>query len=165
MATPTTLPSTFTAGAVLTAAQMNSMRGAFRILQVVQMTSSTFTQGDTTTYTATGLTQAITPSATTSKILVVANVNGCVKGAEQANNSVNLRIARGGTGIYDIGPVNNTGTALLLVVSASLIYLDSPSTTSATTYAVQQKNSVAFSTTGVQYNSATSSLTLFEISA
>lgn len=165
MATPTTLPSSFTAGSVLTAATMNNLRGAFRVLQVSSMTYSTQVLNNTTTYGTTGLTLAITPSATTSKILVVANVNGVVKGAEDASNAVNLRVTRGGTGVYDIGPTNSTNSAILLVLSASLIYLDSPSTTSATTYAIEQKNSRAGSTTGVQYNSATSSLTLFEISA
>ena len=40
MATPTTLPASFTAGQVLTAAQMNDLRGAFRVLQVVQATKA-----------------------------------------------------------------------------------------------------------------------------
>lgn len=165
MATPTTLPSTFTAGAVLTAAQMNNLRGAFRILQVVSMTSSSYITGNTATFSSTNMTQAITPSATTSKILVVANMGGIVKGAESAGNGTSLRLARGGTGIHDIGPVNFTNTATLLIVSACLIFLDSPATTAATTYTVEQKNQGVGSTSGVQYNGATSSLTLFEISA
>jgi hypothetical protein len=33
MATPTNLPATFVAGNVLTAAQQNGLRGAFRVLQ------------------------------------------------------------------------------------------------------------------------------------
>ena len=70
MATPTTLPSSFTAGQVLTAAQMNDLRGAFRVLQVVSSTWTTAAINSTTTYADTGLTATITPSATSSKVLV-----------------------------------------------------------------------------------------------
>jgi hypothetical protein len=41
MATPTNLPATQTTGNVLTAAYMNDLRGAFRVLQVVQGTPVT----------------------------------------------------------------------------------------------------------------------------
>ena len=41
MATPTNLPASFVAGAILTAAQQNDLRGAFRVLQVVQGTTTT----------------------------------------------------------------------------------------------------------------------------
>ena len=127
------------------------------------MTHSTQVLNNSSTYATTGLTLAITPSSASSKILVVANVNGVVKGAEAANNNVNLRITRGGVSVYDVGPVLSTGTAILMVCSASLIFLDSPSTTSATTYVIEQKNTNNTSSTGVQYNGVTSSLTLFEI--
>jgi hypothetical protein len=43
MATPTTLPASFVAGNILTAAQLNNLRGAFRVLQVVQATDATLT--------------------------------------------------------------------------------------------------------------------------
>ena len=50
MATPTTLPATFVAGNVLTAAQMNDLRGAFRVLQIVSTTKTdTFTTSNTNT--------------------------------------------------------------------------------------------------------------------
>jgi hypothetical protein len=38
MATPTTLPASFVAGSILTAAELNDLRGAFRVLQVVNAT-------------------------------------------------------------------------------------------------------------------------------
>ena len=40
MATPTTLPAAFVSGAILTADQMNNLRGAFRVLQVVTSTAT-----------------------------------------------------------------------------------------------------------------------------
>ena len=41
MATPTALPSTFVANTVLPAADLNLLRGAFRVLQVVQSSYAT----------------------------------------------------------------------------------------------------------------------------
>jgi hypothetical protein len=41
MAAVTTLPAAFVAGNVLTAAQLNNLRGAFRVLQVVQSITTT----------------------------------------------------------------------------------------------------------------------------
>jgi len=74
MAAVTTLPAAFTVGQVLTSTQMNNLRGAFRILQVVSTTlTSTFTSSSTTFTNMTGLTVSITPSFNTSKILVIAS--------------------------------------------------------------------------------------------
>ena len=78
MATPTTLPASFTAGQVLTASQMNNLRGAFRVLQVVSTTKTdTYTDSSAsgTLTTVTGLSATITPSATTSKILIYVTLN------------------------------------------------------------------------------------------
>ena len=72
MATPTNLPAAFTVGQVATAAQMNDLRGAFRILQVIQGTTSTRTSSSTTTYADTTLSASITPTSSSSKILVIA---------------------------------------------------------------------------------------------
>ena len=165
MATPTSLPASFSAGAVLTAAQMNNLRGAFRVLQLKQMTYNTQTTVNTSTWTDTGLTDTITPSATSSKILVVANVNGTIKGAEDAQNALMLKIVRGSTDVYNAGEVNYTNSAVLLLNSATLIYLDSPSTTSSTTYKVAARNVRNGSTVGYCWQAVNSSLTLLEISA
>lgn len=70
MATPTNLPATFVAGNVLTAAQQNGLRGAFRVLQQVEGTYSTQTGYTSGTYATTNLTATLTPQATTNKILI-----------------------------------------------------------------------------------------------
>ena len=75
MATRTTLPATFVAGNVLTAAQQNDLRGAFRILQVEQVTKlDTFSTSSTSFTDITGLSITITPSSATNKILFMMNV-------------------------------------------------------------------------------------------
>ena len=166
MATPTNLPATFTAGQVLTSAQTNDLRGAFRILQVVTGTHSTFSTCNTTTYTDLGLTATITPQSTSSKILVVAFVNGCVRGAEAATNALNLRILRGATQIQEVVGWGFTNTTLLQQGSCTIQVLDSPSTTSATVYKLQGKQqNVTQSTVGAQYQGAMSTIMLYEVSA
>jgi hypothetical protein len=148
MATPTTLPAAFTAGQVLTAAQLNDLRGAFRVLQTVSTTKTdTFSTASTTYVDVTGLSVSITPSATSSQVLVFAQVNYGYSG--DINNYVQL--VRGSTAI-DIGAVSGSsslaslngtmfgGTWLnLLITPGTLVFLDSPATTSATTYKIQQR--------------------------
>jgi hypothetical protein len=168
MATPTTLPASFTAGQVLTAAQMNNLRGAFRVLQVVTGTTSTLVSNSTNTYVDTGLTATITPQSATSKVLVLVSQNGVQKSDVNSGNRVDIALFRGITNIQQIcSDVCFTGTALQLAVpSASSTYLDSPATTSATTYKTQFKNSAGAASISVQFNNSnTSTITLMEISA
>jgi len=148
MATPTSLPATFVAGNVLTAAQMNNLRGAFRILQVVSTTKDdTFTSSSTSFTDITGLSATITPSSTDSEILVLANVKGSSDNGTSAS-SFFYRLVRGATAI-SVGAAAGsrtratgalgtrlTGSAFILH-SDTVVYLDSPNTTSATTYKVQ----------------------------
>jgi hypothetical protein len=165
MATPTNLPASFVSGAILTAAQQNDLRGAFRVLQVIYSTTATFTTFGDTTYADSNLTATITPQSTTSKILVLAFNNGCVRGSEDSGNELNLRIVRGATQILEVLGFGATGTALLQLGTVPMQVLDSPASTSALTYKVQGKNSRVGSTVGVQYQSTTSTLVLMEISA
>lgn len=145
MATPTTLPSTFTAGQVLTAAQMNNLRGAFRVLQVVSTAktdtfSASVNAGANTAIT--GLSATLTPSATTSNVLVIAHVPMAIS---VADSGIFLTLYRGATPIgvgaspgsrqaVTTGMMGNSN--LDTMGSAALFFLDSPATTSATTYSL-----------------------------
>ena len=82
MATPTNLPAAVATGDVGTAAQFNNLRGAFRILQVVQATYGTNVINSTNVYADTGLTATITPQSSTSKILVVVHQASCGDNAD-----------------------------------------------------------------------------------
>ena len=134
MATPTNLPSSFTAGAVLTAANMNDVRGAFRILQVVESSNDTTLRSTTTTtYADSGLTLTITPQATTNKILCVYMINGYVSASV---TGLGIRLVRGSTAVVsDLD--NGYGSASGNAFNTTLFYIDSPATTSATTYKIQ----------------------------
>jgi hypothetical protein len=161
MATPTNLPAAFVASNVLTAAQMNDLRGAFRVLQVVTATTATQV-GTSGADTDTGLTVTITPQATSSKILIVALHNGFGK---VGNVFAGVYLKRGATTISTIGTtLANTQTALTLIgAAANAIYLDSPATTSATTYKTTFTSSGA--TAYMQTDGATSYIVAMEISA
>jgi hypothetical protein len=180
MATPTSLPASFTSGQVLTAAQMNNLRGAFRVLQVVSTTKTdTYTHSTGVTFSnVTGLSATITPSATSSQVLILVSID--VGG----NNGGTYVKVTGGNAANWLGAAasNRTRAAFTmpaiganqLVVGAGY-YLDSPSTTSATTYQVQIAASNNVTTTYVnrspddtdnnQHPRTTSTITVMEISA
>jgi hypothetical protein len=142
MATPTSLPATFVAGNVLTAAQMNNLRGAFRVLQVVSaQKTDTFTTASSTMVDVTGVTLSITPSSTDSKILV--GVFGQC-GQSSANNVVRLNLVRGSTAIAQSTGGASANQTMAFYHGSTTIgmpfameFLDSPATTSATTYKLQ----------------------------
>lgn len=166
MATPTSLPATFVAGDVLTASQMNNLRGAFRILQVVEGTTTTSTSSSTTTYADTNLSASITPSSTTSKVLVLVNHGGTYKESGSTANGLNMRIVRGATTLETWADMYFTNTnSAFYGANIQLQYLDSPATTSATTYKTQFANRTAAAVVGLQNNSNKSSIILMEVSA
>ncbi len=179
MATPTTLPATFVAGNVLTAAQMNDLRGAFRVLQVVQTTKTdTYSMSSGTFTDITGFSANITPSATSSLVLVLVDLklNG-----RSGLVSAQARLMRGSTAIYIGDAAGNRQRASSNAVgdaesvqSSTSIFLDNPATTSSTTYKVQVRANTA---NNIYVNRAetdddtafraryASSITLLEISA
>jgi len=166
MATPTTLPATFVAGNVLEAEQLNNLRGAFRVLQVVQATLSTQASTTSTSYASTGLTATITPTSSSSKVL--AFVMGSVSATAgtdayytiyrgDTTTGTNLGVASGFVNFYHSGSGGG-------IASAALNYLDSPATASAQVYTVAYKKSGG----GTIFWSAantTSTIILMEISA
>jgi hypothetical protein len=114
--------------------------GGGKVLQVVFATYSTGVSNSTTTYTDSGLTANITPSATSSKILVLTALSAS-KNNNNASNTMNVKLVRGSTD------------------------MDSPSTTSSTTYKVQFANDLAAAAVECQPNNTTSTITLLEIGA
>jgi hypothetical protein len=140
MATATSLPATFVANSVLTAAEQNALRGAFRVLQVVTATTSTVQTSSSTTYVdATSLTLSITPQAATNKVLIQFMTMGS-KDAANSNNNLGIKLLRGSTVIAAWESGLFTGVAQLLIVPVCYNFLDAPSTTSATTYKIQFAN-------------------------
>ena len=156
-------------GQVLTVASgIPSWAGGGKVLQVVSTTYSTQTSTGSATYIDSGLTLAITPTLNTSKVLVlVMQFAACYTTSNYTSNY--LKLVRGSTSLTTIvNPTLFYGGATFstneLDAVVTFNYLDSPATTSSTTYKTQflQGNT---GTAVVQPNGALSSIILLEIGA
>jgi len=130
------------------------------VLQVVNATASTQVSTTSATYVTTGLAATITPTSNTSKILILANP--AIQGA--ASQNTNLTLYKAGSnllGAVGFGYVNAGGQATNQITAC--LYLDSPATTSATTYEFYFKVSGGTAYFGV--GASTSTITLMEIAA
>lgn len=146
-----------------------------KVLQVVYASYSTSTATTSTTYADTGLTATITPSAATSKVLILTAQTLSMDRSAGGLYS-KLKLLRGGTDILTVGntsfgmEVYATGvTALDLRSTQPVNYLDSPNTTSATTYKTQfacsQQPGGPTVTITAQKDSVVSTMLLLEIGA
>jgi hypothetical protein len=137
------------------------------ILQVVSATTSTNVSSSTNTYVDTTLTGTITPKFATSKILVLVNQNGVGRNGSSIAEDMKIKLVRNSTdiaGMYQYAMY--TGTALPFRGGTySLSYLDSPATTSATTYKTQFAAAENAGTVQVQQDAgnSVSTITLMEI--
>ena len=113
-----------------------SILPAGSVLQVVNASYSTNVTTSSTSIATTGLNASITPKFSTSKILVIANMNGV--GENSGTNGVHFEIYRGGSSITYWDDIAGAGAASANY-STAFSYLDSPATTSTTTYAVYWK--------------------------
>jgi 3-deoxy-D-arabino-heptulosonate 7-phosphate (DAHP) synthase len=141
--------------------------GGGKVLQVVQGTTTTATYSSTTSLADTTLTASITPSASTSKVLVLVAQNGVQKSASNSGNGVILKLLRGASSIADFGAgsLYNAAAERLDSMSFSINYLDSPATTSSTTYKTQFANRVSAAQVAVQDGNELSTIILMEIGA
>ena len=133
-----------------------------KILQVVTDTSSTEVATTSTTYTDSGLDVDITPSATSSKILISATMNI----SYLAGKTHYLTIFRDSTDLSDDdaqGMLQVTSTTGGHKVSATFLYLDSPESTSALTYSIYGKAAVSGDTIKMCSGDAAGQITAFEI--
>jgi carbon monoxide dehydrogenase subunit G len=146
--------------------------GGGKVAQVVSAVTTTTTTSNSTTFAdATNLTVTITPTANTSKILIFCDVSAEASfPSGGGTGAMGLRIVRGATAIYTKSPAlshdhsGSTG-AQNVIAQQQLIYLDSPATTSATTYKVQLNAGSATHTGRVNNNNQDSSITVMEILA
>jgi len=163
----------FTAGEVLAAADLNDTFAAKlnlaggKVLQVVHASYSTTTTNNTLSYADTGLTATITPSNATSKVLVIVTQAGVERTSGNNDSHLLLRLLRGATTLTTFETlVGYTATSLSINLGTQgITWLDSPATTSATTYKTQFASSIAGITQRVNAENATSSIVLMEVSA
>jgi len=133
--------------------------GGGKVLQVVEGTKTGYFDTTSTSYQDTGLSVAITPSSATSKVLIMAVLAVTGKNAGNSLTALLARLVRTSTSILFAGERNQFTNSSLLSNGGSIVLnkLDSPATTSATTYKVEIASSV--SGQGVWINDYTSNNT------
>ena len=138
------------------------------ILQVISATSTTYTTSNSATYVDSTLTASITPTTSTSKILVMVNQGF---GISAAGNAGNIKLVRNSTDVQTWGfGIFYTGASDIYGYSSNT-YLDSPASTSVVTYKTQFNRTIGSGTTRVQYSdggigsSQISTITLMEVAA
>jgi len=161
----------------LTSAQMP----AGSVLQVVSNTWTTATSVASTSYTSVGdSATSITPSATTSKILILVNFQAFIRFDDEGHQYASFEITRDtDTTVREFGAAireyylareaPDAGTAKLWGGNFGMSFLDSPSSTSSLEYALTMKCLTTSSTGRVIVNEAgtgaASTITLMEIGA
>ena len=141
------------------------------VLQVVNAQYSTSTTTtNTSTFQDTGLTATITPTSATSKILVLVS-NSCGSTNSAGLNTVSyFQTVRGASTViaytrFQIGNALASGTNAIKVDTVTQTALDSPATTSATTYKMQMISNEATVTTTSCIYSTVAQITLLVIAA
>lgn len=145
------------------------------VLQVVYASYTTQVSSTSTSYVDTGLSASITPTSSSSKILVLVNQYIYMwDTSSPVDVSIGLQIVRGSTAIF----TPNTKEQFYFYVPSGisrgdvatnlpLQYLDSPATTSSTTYKIQGALSKSDGNQNTLYQGSSnpSTITLMEIAA
>jgi hypothetical protein len=156
-----------TNGTVLTNGT-NANFPAGSVLQVVQATFSTqisVSSPSGGTVTATGLTASITPKSASSKILVMTSnqaqmnttLSVAIFGHYDIFRNVSTSIFSGAAADQVVGPVTEVG------LRTNMIFLDSPATTSSTSYSVSFTNDMAPQNLVLNRNGSPAVIILMEI--
>ena len=157
--------------------------GGGKVLQILQTQKTDTQNGNADSWvTVTGLTQAITPSATSSKILVMISLT--YQGP--TSNNARFKMVRTAPSLTDICVSDASGNRLPAYAMmnrdasqgmdvACMVFLDEPSTTSAVTYGAQCRatydtqtwyiNDAATSSNTNAYSKGASTITCIEIGA
>jgi len=134
------------------------------VLQVVSATTSTNTSTTSTSYVTAGVAVSITPLFSTSKVLVTITGGQCDYNATQAI----FTIYRGSTDLalnaYGFACFYNTATAEMQGPLSGQ-YLDSPATTSSTTYTIYFKRGAGSGTVYIGTNGNSVTISAMEIAA
>ena len=146
-----------------------------KLLQVVSATTTTATTIASATLTDTGITASITPTSASSSILVLVTAEFKHFRNGAGFTGIAAELLRGSTTIADWNKtdadefdfIQYAGSSANTYKSGttSVVYLDSPATTSSTTYKLQARGYDSSVSVTFQKNSAISTITLMEIGA
>jgi hypothetical protein len=164
-ATTDTLTNKSIAATQLTGTIAAAALPAGSVLQVVSFAYSTQVTTTSTSFVTTALSASITPRSASNKIFIICNTSGFNPNVVSASTYTIFRGTVSGTNLGN----GNAGMAQLYSdvgqnrAVVTLSYLDSPATTSATTYTMAMRTDNAANTVYAQNNNATGSITLMEI--
>ena len=163
----TTLTLPTTSGTVLTNGT-NTNFPAGSVLQVVQGTYTTqisLSSPASGTITATGLTASITPKSSSSKILIMTSNQAWFQNTSTALYGHYIIYRNTSTGIFVEGAADQVIATSEFGVRTNIIYLDSPTTTSSTSYSVSFVNDMQPTNLVLNRNSTPAVIILMEIAA
>ncbi|MES0445009.1 MAG: hypothetical protein ABUJ92_00550 [Desulfobacterales bacterium] len=154
-----TTPST---GSFTDLTATGTVTGIPGVVQIVTASTATSTSSSTNTYIDSNLTATITPTSASNKILVIVNQNGLRKVNDTA---VSVKLLRGATSLLTFSQFAGytADAATNAVGGVGCTYVDSPATTSATTYKTQFMSVSNIAQVHVQVNSDASTITLIEV--
>jgi predicted secreted protein len=141
--------------------------GGGKVLQVVNASSTTATTLTSGTYTDSTVTASITPTSATSKILVLADFPiYLLKTASGTYVEGDIRLNRGATEIAACGQLieGASASAMGIIHKQTFMVMDSPATTSSTTYMVQGRI-ITGAQIRINLTDKKGSITLMEIGA
>ena len=130
-----------------------------KVLQVQSQKLTTEASTNSTSFSDTGLTVNITPSATSSKILVMVSL-GMIYST--SNSEMQLKLFRGST---DLGRFVVNSAPGVVACGTGINEFDTPNSTSQQTYKVQFKYNAGGGSVFICINSSTASITALEIAA
>jgi len=138
------------------------------IIQVINAENDTGSSTTSTSFTSTSVTATITPKFAASKILVICQCQLKQSTGTGNGSHIEAKIHRGSTAIgkaLDHGTRELAGTGNTDNVASGTILkvLDSPNTTSATTYTVYIRSRNSACTASINNDDAGSSMTLMEV--
>ena len=139
-----------------------------KVLQVVQASYATSVTNNTSTYADTGLSASITPSSSSSKILVIGSQWNTIANNSERSIFAWIQLVRNGSQIseYMSDYINaDYGTAAYVESGNTLAisYLDSPNTTSSVTYKTQARKDSSPFRTSMYIVTSRGYLTLIEV--
>jgi hypothetical protein len=149
----------------LTFPNSTTQASAGKVLQVVSFPYSTQFSTSSTSFTSTGIATSITPSSSSSKVFIAVTMpiyNAGTSGLSErftiyrgTTSGTNLGVATWGMGLWNLAGYT----------TCAMSYLDSPATTSATTYTVAISAEGGTNTVYSCPFSTVASITLMEIAA
>ena len=128
------------------------------VLQVVSVNTTLAFSTTSGTFSSVGLTASITPTSATSKILIITQYPFST---QSSNMTLATALYRGGSAVLTFN-THYAAAAGYLQTTPSMNYLDSPATTSSTTYTIYARVAAGAGTISADQSSV---ITLMEIAA